>query len=182
MQKTYQTSQLRVKEVRKFRYIDLGMFLSLLLNVTYLVSWGKGDAWYFLLLCIAPAHHNYFLNLNPFTIKYCVLYRVLCNFQIFSYTGRYYVLTLSCPYAQHKVVWRGGRKAPLILNLGTGLRWMDGFTLLPFYSPPREIALITHWRGSCVEHEASLDASEKWQVSCFCQTFNHNSLVVQAVA
>jgi len=27
----------------------------------------------------------------------------------------------SCPYAQHKVVWRGGRIAPLIRNLGT--RW-----------------------------------------------------------
>lgn len=160
---------------------DLGMPLSLLLNVTSLVSWDMGDACYFLLAHTAPAHHNYFFSnlnqLNPFKVRYCVLYRVLCYFHIFSYTVRYHI-THSCPSAQKKVVWRSGKIAPHILNLGTRLRWMVGLMLLPFYHPPREKVQSTCWRGGWVEPRASLYASVKRQVTCFSHTLTTISWLV----
>jgi hypothetical protein len=85
------------------------------------------------------------------------------------------MVKVNCLCARHAGIWRIGRIPPLILNLDIWLRWVTTFT-------PRSLQPYSHWLRSWPVSRASLECSEKRNVSCSWRKSNQHYQVVQPVA
>ena len=85
------------------------------------------------------------------------------------------MVKVNCLFARHAGIWRNGRIPPLIPNLDIWLRWVITFT-------PPSLQPYSHWLRSWLVNGASLECSEKRNVSFSWRKSNQHYQVVQPVA
>jgi hypothetical protein len=119
--------------------------------------------------------HNTFKNYSHFFSVCPIEFRVVPSWRhILSSSFHFNVYKyLLAENNAMKAYGGSGIIAPLILEVGTGWRWVVSFTPRP--RTPRERAYGTHWIGGLVGPRTGLNAVVKWKIPSPCRDSNHRS-------